>query len=234
MHKPTSRVVAELMGSLPMGGIVVDTPVHAFVEPPPGLVLQSPSPLVPVRRDLPMGGQLAFVLDNVVTAEEADQIVMASELLGYRPEAPGIATPPGMRINKTVHWVAPEALMEVLFARIGHLLPTELGGKPLHAGFSHRVNIYRYDAQDVFNRHTDGDWPGYGLNTDGTHMVEWSGLRSGLTMLLYLNAGPQSLDSLRYCPSYPSATAINHADAPRRGWGLSGAASPPLPGTRQS
>lgn len=52
---------------------------------------------------------------------------------------------------------------------------------------SHRINMYRYDDQDMFNRHTDGDWPGYGLDHERQVMHEWSGLRSALTMLLYLN-----------------------------------------------
>jgi hypothetical protein len=50
--------------------------------------------------------------------------------------------------------------------------------------------MYRYDANDVFNRHTDGNWPGYSLSPDRSTMLEWGPeLRSGLTMLLYLN-GP--------------------------------------------
>jgi hypothetical protein len=51
--------------------------------------------------------------------------------------------------------------------------------------------MYRYDDQDVFNRHTDGNWPGYSLREDRQEMQEWPGhVRSGLTMLLYLN-GPE-------------------------------------------
>jgi hypothetical protein len=130
------------------------------------------------------------VLSDVITASEADAIVTATERLGYRADAPGIATPPGMRINKSVHWVADETLMGPMFARIAHLMPQELAGAPLFPAFSRRLNMYRYDANDVFNRHTDGDWPGYSLSPDRSIMQEWpASLRSGLTMLLYLN-GP--------------------------------------------
>lgn len=31
---PETRIVARLPGSLPMGGIIPDTPVHAFATPP--------------------------------------------------------------------------------------------------------------------------------------------------------------------------------------------------------
>ena len=140
--------------------------------------------------DIYLFGLLSFSISHVVSADEADRIVAATELMGYRDEAPGIATPPGMRMNKSVHWVADEALLGTVMARIGHLLPPDMLGAPLYPYLSHRLNMYRYDAQDVFNRHTDGDWPGYGLSEDRNEMLEWPGLRSGLTMLLYLN-GPE-------------------------------------------
>ncbi len=47
--------------------------------------------------------------------------------------------------------------------------------------------MYRYDDQDIFNLHIDGDWPGYELLADGRSMGEWPVGRSMLTMLLYLN-----------------------------------------------
>ncbi|MGM9426333.1 hypothetical protein [Hydrogenophaga sp. MI9] len=191
MDWPQTRVVARLTGSLPMGGVVPDTPIHAFAQTPAALALGPAPALQPRRRDIELGGLLAFAIDEVVTAEEADRIVAASEVFGYRDEAPGIATPPGMRLNKSVHWVADEALLGPILARIRHLLPPEIDGAPLHGRLSHRINMYRYDDQDVFNRHIDGDWPGYGLDPDRTEMLEWGGaLRSCLSMLLYLN-GPE-------------------------------------------
>lgn len=188
MDWPQTRVVARLTGSLPMGGVVPDTPIHAFAQTPAALALGPAPGLTPQRLDIDLGGLLAFAIDPVVTAEEADRIVAASEVFGYRDEAPGIATPPGMRMNKSVHWVADEALLGPVFERIRHLLPPEIDGLPLHGRLSHRINMYRYDDQDVFNRHIDGDWPGYGLDEERRDMLEWrGGLRSCLSMLLYLN-----------------------------------------------
>ncbi len=186
---PSHRTVAVMPGSLPLGGVVPMTPIHAFDTPPPALILRAQPALRPARRDIALVGQLAFEIDDVVTQAEADAIIVASERFGYRDEAPGISTPPGMRMNKSVHWVADDALLGPMFARIGHLLPLQIDGATLHKNFSHRLNMYRYDADDVFNRHTDGDWPGYGLNTARSEMLEWPALRSCLTMLLYLN-GP--------------------------------------------
>lgn len=187
---PGHHAVAHLPGSLPMGGVVPRAPVFAFDQAPAALCLQDEPSLRPTRHDLALGGLLAFVVKDVVTAAEADAIVAATERLGYRADAPGIATPPGMRINKSVHWVADESLTGPMFDRIAHLLPPVLAGAPLFPAFSRRLNMYRYDADDEFKRHTDGDWPGYGLSPDRSSMQKWSaGLRSGLTMLLYLN-GP--------------------------------------------
>jgi 2OG-Fe(II) oxygenase superfamily len=187
---PPHRVVAILPGSLPMGGVVPETPIHAFETPPPMLTLANRTLLRPRRRDIELGDLLAFLIDDVIDAAEADAIVTASERFGYRAEAPGISTPPGMRMNKSVHWMADDTLLGPMFERICHLLPPRISGAPLHDGFSQRINMYRYDAGDVFNRHTDGDWPGFGLSPDRRAMVQWRGFRSCLTMLLYLN-GPE-------------------------------------------
>lgn len=173
-----------------MGGVVPMTPVYAFTESPAALALPARLATSAQRQDIDLGGLLAFVIDPVVSASEADAIVEASERMGYREEAPGIATPPGMRMNKSVHWVADEALLGTMFERIGHLLPAHLQGERLVPAFSRRINMYRYDDQDVFNLHTDGAWPGYSLSEDRQHMLQWDdSIRSGLTMLLYLN-GP--------------------------------------------
>ena len=184
---PATRVVATLPGSLPMGGVVPETPIHAFSETPAALRWPDTAGLQAVRTDLDLGGLLAFTIDHLVTPQEAQSMIAASEIFGYREEAPGIATPPGMRMNKTVHWLADDALLQPLMQRMAALLPQQVDGMALHGRLSHRINMYRYDDNDVFNRHIDGDWPGYSLDAQREHLVEWPGLRSALTMLLYLN-----------------------------------------------
>lgn len=187
---PPSRAVAHLPGSLPMGGVVADTPIHAFVQPAPALTLTARRRRPPQRHDIELGGLLAFRIDGLLDADEADAIVEASERFGYREEAPGIQTPPGMRMNKSVHWLADASLMDPMFERMARLLPPEIDGGTLHPHLSRRLNMYRYDDGDVFNRHLDGDWPGFALSADRAAMVQWpANLRSCLTMLLYLN-GP--------------------------------------------
>ena len=187
---PAHRAVACMPGSLPMGGVVPATPVFAFEQPAPALALRRDDPLAPQRRDIDLGGLLAFEIVGLITPDEADAVVQASERFGYRDEAPGITTPPGMRMNKSVHWVADGVFLNVLYERMAGLLPDRVDGARLHPRLSRRINMYRYDDGDVFRRHTDGDWPGFGLTEDRTAMTPWpDALRSRLTMLLYLN-GP--------------------------------------------
>ena len=187
---PAHRTVALLPGSLPQGGFVPDTPIHAFTAPPSPLDLPADAALRPERHDIELGGLLAVEIRNLVSAAEADAIVEASERFGYRAEAPGISTPPGMRMNKSVHWVADLELLGPLFRRMGALLPARIDTLTLHPRLSERLNMYRYDDGDVFNRHTDGEWPGYSLDSERRRMLQWPApLRSCLTMLLYLN-GP--------------------------------------------
>lgn len=174
-----------------MGGLVANTPIHAFERPAPRLALgtarERPAPL---RHDIDLGGFLAFFVDGLLDAYEADTIVEATERFGYRPEAPGIQTPPGMRMNKTVHWMADSALLDPLYARLEPLLPPVIDGATLHPRLSRRVNMYRYDDGDVFNRHIDGDWPGFELSANCDEVLQWPDtMRSCLSMLVYLN-GP--------------------------------------------
>lgn len=186
---PAHIEVAHMPGSLPMGGVIPMTPIFAFETPTAPLILTQEPSLSPSRTDMDLGGLLAFMVDDVMTPAEADAVVEASERFGYRDEAPGISTPPGMRMNKAVHWLAEESLLGPVFERIRHLLPASIDGATLFPALSRRINMYRYDANDVFNMHTDGDWPGYGLSPDRQRMLEWPGLRSCMSMLLYLN-GP--------------------------------------------
>lgn len=212
---PARRAVAHLGGSLPMGGVVADTPIHAFETPAEALALRPDRGLVPVRHDIELGGLLAFEVRGLLAPDEADAIVAASEHFGYRDEAPGIATPPGMRMNKSVHWLADRTLTGPLFERMAHLLPREIDGRRLHPRLSERINMYRYDDGDRFNRHVDGDWPGFGLAPDRRSMEQWPGLRSCLTMLLYLNGPDDGVQGGQTWLMRPDGS--HHAVTPAKG-----------------
>lgn len=185
-----TRVVARLTGTLPDGGYEEGTPIHALHQPD---LLRPEDAPAPVRSDIDIGGKLAFVIEDVLTRAECARLIDVTEALGFRDAAPGINTPPGMRRNKTVHWIAPRDAMAELFRRIAPLLPQDLDGRRLSPVLSHRINTYRYDRGDEFNLHIDGDWPGFGLSPDGSRMMQWTGTHSMLTMLLYLNGAEDGL-----------------------------------------
>ena len=181
--------VEYIQGSLPMGGFVDNTPIYAVV-PSPELIAPTQWHDNTSRYTITLADKLAFTIENVLSDAEADAIIALTEQLGYRDEAPGIQTPPGMRMNKSVHWLADETFLATLFERLRPHLPPALDGDTLADRLSQRINMYKYDQNDVFNRHIDGDWPGYGLSADQQSMVQWTGMCSKLTMLLYLN-GPE-------------------------------------------
>lgn len=188
------HVVERMRGSLPMGGSVENAPIHAMaVESVPRVPAEKTGP-APTRTDIPVAGQLAFVIDNVLTSEECDSIVNAGESMGFISAAPGIRTPPGMRVNKACHWIADESLQGGIMARIRHLLPERLDGDLLHDKLSHRVALYKYDDGDVFNKHVDGEFPGYGLSEDRQEIVTWEdNLRSKISLLIYLNGAEEGV-----------------------------------------
>jgi len=189
-----SYVLSEIWGSLPMGGSVENAPIHTLTrESMPRVPHEGTVPAT--RTDIRLDGQLAFVIDNVLTPQECDDIVAAGESMGFIAAAPGIRTPPGMRMNKACHWIADESLQGGIMARIRHLLPEELDGDyKLHDKLSHRVALYKYDAGDVFNTHIDGEFPGYSLSEDRSSIEEWEeSLRSKLSLLIYLNGSEEGV-----------------------------------------
>jgi len=180
-------IVASIQGTLPMGGSKASSPIYALENTPKFLEFSATQTVLTTHTKVPLDGTLAFSIDNVITQEEAELLISLTEYLGYRDDAPGIQTPPGMRQNKTVHWVANDSLLKAIYIRIEEFLPKVIDGNVLSPLLSQRINFYKYEEGDVFNRHIDGGWPGYGLNEDQTSMVQWEGMHSELTMLLYLN-----------------------------------------------
>lgn len=149
--------------------------------------------------DIDLGpNRLAFIIDNVLNPDEADALAACAEsvleLNGHSRMAPGIMTPPGMRINEAAHWypsyrAAPNFLGPI-YQRFRHLVPQTLDGLPLHDRLSEKVAQFKYGNGDEFNRHTDGLFPGQGASQGGNGVDEWTGVVSGMSVLFYLNDGP--------------------------------------------
>ena len=102
-------------------------------------------------------------------------------------EAPGIYTPPGMRLNSAVHWIATRDMMDAVCETIFPFIPKFIDGSIFAGLLSHRLNVYRYlGFNQQFKPHVDGEWPGYYFDTELSALNTWSGLTSKLSMLIYL------------------------------------------------
>ncbi|CAJ1969128.1 unnamed protein product [Cylindrotheca closterium] len=152
------------------------------------------------RVDIELGpDRQAFVIDNVLTPEESDALAACAEAIldsnGHSRVAPGIRTPPGMRINEAAHWFPPlesSSFLAAIYHRIEHLVPKSVEGPsgrqiPLYKELNGRVAHYKYNKGDQFNRHIDGLFPGQGANPEGNGVDDWTGVVSGFSLIFYLN-----------------------------------------------
>lgn len=151
------------------------------------------------RVDIDLGpNRLAFYIDDVLSHSEADSLAACAEAIlqhnGHSRLAPGINTPPGMRVNEAAHWYPLQAdaprFLGPLFDRFRDLVPPMLDGLPLYEALSQKVAHFKYNDGDLFNQHVDGLFPGQGANKHGDGVETWTGVSSGMSILLYLNDGP--------------------------------------------
>ena len=67
---PDHFAVAHMPGSLPMGGVIPMTPIFAFRQAAPRLAFPRDHGLKPQRCDIALGGLTAFLISDVITADE--------------------------------------------------------------------------------------------------------------------------------------------------------------------
>ena len=177
------EVVATDLGSLPEGGFEEDTPIFRASES----LLGVEAPSAHSYSDLSFNDKFAFQVDGVISTDESQRLITFTEEMGFRDAAPGIQTPPGMRLNTTVHWMAHPKDADLLYSRIASFIPNVLEGRDRMRELSHRFNTYRYLPGQQFRPHLDGDWPGYYVSPKTQQLEYWKRGRSMLSMLLYLN-----------------------------------------------
>lgn len=141
------------------------------------------------RTDIDLGpDRLAFYIDGLLSPTEADALAACAEAVlqhnGHSRLAPGINTPPGMRVNMAAHWYpsynAAPTFLGPLLSRFRHLVPPVLGGLKLHNELSQKVAQFKYADGDRFERHVDGLFPGQGCNARGDGVEAWQGVQSGM------------------------------------------------------
>jgi len=174
------------------GSVRRDIPIFATRDH--AVALEAKGPGSVTRRDFSEG---IFLLDNVLHAGECDAIVATSKAMGYTEDAP-VSLGRNVRRNENCVWIVDDALNDAVFERARRMLPPMIllqtrSGQDFPvgpvAGLNRRWRLYRYGAGDVFKYHTDGGWPGSGLDASGALVQDLhEGRRySWLTFLIYLN-----------------------------------------------
>lgn len=130
----------------------------------------------------------AYQLLNVLSHQEAQRFIEATEALGYLKDA-AVSLPREIRHNDNVTWVTDETTDQIIWQRVAHLASQKLdifhGKKPL--GINARFRFYRYQCGDYFQFHTDGDWPGSRVKNNELITNAYSDRYSQMTFLILLS-----------------------------------------------
>ncbi|CAK9048267.1 unnamed protein product [Durusdinium trenchii] len=199
-----------------------------YTCPPSLLPLQSPPPR-PTQRFAMPGVEGGFVLTDVLSPQECDELRRATEEIGYRPDVP-ISSQLDERAHNVV-LMANDVQNKSLFERVMPLLPTEIHGEKL-LGINRRWRFYRYLSGNLYRKHLDGAWPASGISFEGgqesyVYDAHGGGTRSKLTFIIYLNDDFEggcttfftpkpdeegTLDSRPIRPRIGSASVFPHGD----------------------
>ena len=181
------KVVDTTTGASPDGFQKSNVPIFALLESSEKLDIKAKSLLSSDFQLIDIDHFLAFTVDHVLSDNESDALADFSRFLGFMDEAPGIYTPPGMRLNSAVHWIATRDMMDAVCETIFPFIPKFIDDSIFAGLLSHRLNVYRYlGSNQQFKPHVDGEWPGYYFDTELSALNTWSGLTSKLSMLIYL------------------------------------------------
>lgn len=162
-----------------------DLPIFTSVEGAVQLETRSAESPAATRVDAE-GVPGGFVLSGVLTPAECDDLVRFAETVGYTEDAP-VSLARNIRQNENCVWLADDQLNDGIFERCKKLLPQQVEGCEL-CGLNARWRLYKYNPSDIFRPHTDGSWPGSGLDSSGCLVRDKYGDRwSQLTIVLYLN-----------------------------------------------
>lgn len=157
----------------------------------------------------------AFVLSNVFTDAECDAIGSLSEAMGYTEDAP-VSLGRRIRQNENCVIIADDTMVRPMWERVRHHMPPTVehpAGTCMSAvGLNQRFRLYKYNGatSDIFRMHTDGAWPGSGLEPRSGRLVRdlFGDRWSQLTFLIYLDGDYDGGETTFFVPS---------ADDPRKG-----------------
>eukprot|EP00927_Polykrikos_kofoidii_P063351 TRINITY_DN58160_c0_g1_i1.p1 TRINITY_DN58160_c0_g1~~TRINITY_DN58160_c0_g1_i1.p1 ORF type:complete len:285 (+),score=34.24 TRINITY_DN58160_c0_g1_i1:264-1118(+) len=154
-----------------------------------------------------------FVIKDVLTPRECDRLVKLAETMGYTEDAP-VSLARHIRQNENCVWIADTELCNAIFERCRPHFPTEVQGGQV-CGLNARWRLYKYNPDDVFRVHTDGSWPGSGIDADGRLVQDIFRDRwSQLTIVFYLNDDFEGGSTRFFYPISASGKECRVAEVP--------------------
>lgn len=173
----------------------------------PGSIQWSPTnENILVKHDIPFlisQKGVAFLLENVFTLEECQQLRAAATVLGFRPDHPtSLDKPTGI---DSCEWLVDDSILSIVNARVQPYLvdsdPDLLATHKDAAFYSinPRWRFFRYGAGCVYRPHIDGSWPASRINPQTGNYESYSEvdgdgngnrgatIKSYHTFLIYLN-----------------------------------------------
>ena len=179
------------------------------------LALSATPSTPPILHHVP-GVPGAMLITDVLSTSECIDLVSMSETVGMIEDKPigGSAAELNSILAHNLILLAPPQLIDPLFSRISHLLPSHLpvpaGSKSSGAlvGINRRFRIYRYREGSVYRPHVDGAWPSsseIAASEDGTTPAQYvydadPKVYSRFTFLLYLNDSFQAGQTTFFVP----------------------------------
>jgi hypothetical protein len=172
---------------------------------------------ITIRMDIPnVPG--AFLIKNVLDEKECNQILTASESIGYTGDEPlaGQALGQASVLAHNFFWLADQSLLGAIYERCKPHLPPQINGHEL-TGLNSRWRLYRYVPGAVYRPHIDGAWPCSGL-LNGKYVYDLPKTqRSRLTFLVYLNDDFQGGQTTFFLPTQHVGLMYSQAVTPRMG-----------------
>lgn len=152
------------------------------------LPLEEADAVPPVTREDLAHTPGAFLLHGCLTPGECEHIIQTAEKIGFiEDSATGGRS---VRQMESCQTLMSEETLGAVFRRFAEKLPPGLRGeRPL--GLNARWRVYKYNPGDTFRKHTDGGWPGGGVDAaTGVYKSDVHGDRwSQVTWVMYLNEG---------------------------------------------
>jgi predicted 2-oxoglutarate/Fe(II)-dependent dioxygenase YbiX len=134
----------------------------------------------------PLDGEAVFVIHDLFSPAECEELIARSEALGYEVAAVGGEVVPQLRNNARAFLEDP-LLAADLWRRASPHVPRQAGGAEV-CGLHERFRFYRYEAAEQFGVHMDGS------------VRRGEAEESRLTFMVYLSAAEEGGETNFYRP----------------------------------